>query len=148
MLRESATLTGQTIDLEGLTDPNCHRIDGIPHSEALLRFADTFMADEADAYRRARAQLADEMGDAAMVDAVGVASNFQRMDRIADATGIPSDEALMVMSEELREQLKLNDFASASNTPKVPWLKRMFLKLFVIGKFRDMIRSASPKATD
>ena len=45
-----------------------------------------------------------------MVDAAAVASNFQRMVRIADATGIPLGEGLEAMSQEVREELDLGRF--------------------------------------
>ena len=75
----------------------------------------------------ARAILINELGAEAMVDAAAVASHFQRMDRIADATGIPlesewpnedDDSKVYEVTKEINEQLGLNDFQSAANTPK------------------------------
>ena len=43
-----------------------------------------------------------------MVDAAGVASNFERMVRIADATGIPLGEGLEEFSSEVRLELGLD----------------------------------------
>ena len=40
MLRESVTLTGSEVDVDGLTDPAVTRIKGIPNSEELIRFSD------------------------------------------------------------------------------------------------------------
>ena len=52
-----------------------------------------------------------------LVDAAGVAANFQRMVRIADATGIPVDQMDTELSREIRSTLGLERFASARNTP-------------------------------
>ena len=143
MLRESVELAGESIDFQGLTDPSCGFIKGVPHSEALLRFADAWMGDDEAALATARAAVADALGPEALVDAAGVASNFQRMVRIADAIGIPADPALMAVSEDLRDQLGINDYVSAANTRPPSFLKKLMLKLVAGRKFRKMIRQAS-----
>jgi hypothetical protein len=45
-----------------------------------------------------------------MVDAAGVVSNFERMVRIADATGIQLDERMAALSQEVRDALQLERF--------------------------------------
>jgi len=139
MLRESATFTGEQVNLEGLSDPNCTTIDGVPHAEPLIRFSDAFLSGNADELAKARDALAEAMGVEAMVDAAGVASNFQRMDRIADGTGIPSDAPMVIMAEDIISQLKLDQFVSAGNTPKMSWLKRQIIKLLALPKLRQRI---------
>lgn len=146
MLREGVELEGGSVDYTGLTAPDAKSVEGIEHSGALLRFADAFMGDDESNYLEARRALTDQMGVEAMVDAVGVASNFQRMDRIADSTGIPSDGAMVVMMEELNQELGLNEFVSASNTPGMSGLRRLFNKLIVVRGFRAMIRNISKAA--
>ncbi len=109
--------TGEDIDLEGLTDPNCTRIEGIPHSEVLLRFANAFMGTDANALTQARDELVNEMGAPVMIDAAGVASNFQRMVRIADGTGIQLDsmgDEIDAMVEETNEKLGINEYLRSS----------------------------------
>jgi hypothetical protein len=143
MLREGIELDGDSIDLDGLTDPACTKIEGIPHSEALLLFANAFMGDDKKALQETRETLAKKMGVEAMVDAVGVASNFQRMDRIADGTGIPSDEPIALMQEELAKMLGTDQYISAGNTKPISWLKRILLKLIVIPQLKKVIKEKS-----
>ena len=87
MLRESIEMKGGSIDFDGLTDPSCNEIRGVPNSRELLQLADACLGDDSAALVAARQALVDKMGSAAMIDTVGVISNFQRMVRIADATG-------------------------------------------------------------
>ena len=47
------------------------------------------------------------LGPAAMVDAAGVASNFERMVRIADGTGIELGDQLNQFSADVRATLGL-----------------------------------------
>ncbi|MFQ5554467.1 MAG: hypothetical protein ACE5GC_03740 [Acidimicrobiia bacterium] len=89
MLRESAVATGTTIDLRAVTDPGVDsRLAG---GAALLDLADAAVADGAvgDAPGDARSRVLSELGGEALVDAAGVIGNFEMMNRIADATGIP-----------------------------------------------------------
>ena len=113
--------TGEEIDLDGITDPACTEIKGIPYSEVLLKFANALMQRDDEALAKARNALVKEMGAAAMIDAAAVASNQQRMVRIADATGIPLEsmgDEMDAMAEEMNEQLGINDYLSKANSGK------------------------------
>ena len=66
---------------------------------------------------RRRDRLKKTIGAAAFVDTCAVIAAFNVVDRIADATGIPLDEPLFLMSAEVRSELGLARFASAVNTP-------------------------------
>ena len=68
------------------------------------------MGEDDDTLLRVRHALIESMGSAAMVDAAGVASNFERMVRIADATGIPLDARMQALSQEVRDVLDLERF--------------------------------------
>ena len=143
MLREGIEISGEDINLDGLTDPACTKVEGIPYSEALLLFANAFMGEDKEELTKARERLAEEMGVDCMVDAVGVASTFQRMDRIADGTGIPADPPTAIMQEELARMLGTDQYVSAGNTQPSPWWMRLILKVLVIPKMKKMIREKS-----
>ena len=104
------------MDLEGLTDASCLEIPGIAHSRILIEFSDTFMSRDARALADVRRRLEQELNVQAVIDAAGVASNFQRMDRIADGTGLRSDDQIKALQQDLVDQLGLDKYASAANT--------------------------------
>ena len=116
--------TGDDIDLSGLTDMACTEIPGIPHSRALFRFIDSIMSRNPDELATARELLVEEMGSEAMTDTAGIVSNFQRMTRIADCTGIPTkswgDEDLDTMAADLEQALGIDQYVSAANSKKRP----------------------------
>lgn len=145
MLREGVELEGKSINLDGLTDPDCTNIEGIPNSEVLLKLANAFMSKDKAALATARDALVEEMGEEALVDAMGVASIFQRMDRIADATGIPSDGPVAMMQEDLAKLLGTDQYVSAGNTKPMSWIKRTMIKLVAIPQIKKMIREKSGK---
>ena len=76
------------------------------HGPELLAFAEAIVHDE-ETVARTRGAVIATLGPAAMVDAAGVASNFERMVRIADATGIELGDLLEQASAEARKALGL-----------------------------------------
>ena len=96
---------GETVDLRAVTESG--RSSGVEHGEALIAFAEAIVGRDATAIARARRRLADEMGVAALVDAAAVASNFERMVRIADGTGIPLGERLESLGRPVVDELQL-----------------------------------------
>ena len=102
-----------------MSEGTCVNLDAITHADAeseipggalLLAFAQALVEGEEAALAGARAKLEAAMGSEAVVDAAGVASNFERMVRIADGTGIPLGESLAARSESVREELDLERF--------------------------------------
>ncbi len=80
------------------------------HGDALVAFAEAIVANDPAALTQTREALTAAMGPAAMVDAAGVASNFQRMVRIADGTGIVLGDGLEKFSATVRAELNLERF--------------------------------------
>lgn len=112
MLRASSQAHEETVDLHAIGD--AARDSGIPHGAQLLEFAEAVVAGETDQMDHARNALVNAIGAAAMVDAAGVASNFQRMVRIADATRIPLGEPFESATADLRAELGID----ALRTPR------------------------------
>lgn len=116
MLRVSATTTNTPVDLQAVMgDPDAASA-GIEHGVTLMRFAEALARRDADALVAVRQELLDNAGAAVLVDAAGVAGNFQRMVRIADSIGIPVDDMTSELGQGIREDLDLQQFPSARNT--------------------------------
>jgi hypothetical protein len=87
MLRASTTATATPLDLRGVLDAT---VDPLVPAGVLLRdSADAVIDRDRSAWARARAGLTDRLGPAAPAAAAGVAANFQMMNRLLDATGVP-----------------------------------------------------------
>ena len=115
MLRESVETHDQEVDLSVLL--NGGNAGEIEHQHELTAFAEAIVGSDSGSITVARENLMRVAGSAVMVDAAGVASNFQRMVRIADSTGIElGDEAAIQQTEELRSTLGINKFKN--ETPK------------------------------
>jgi hypothetical protein len=103
-------LEGVDVDLAVLTAKEIKAASGVAHSDVLIAFADAIVAADQHALQHTRHSVREAMGAEAVVDAAGVASNFERMVRIADATGIDLDERMAKASQEVREALDLEQF--------------------------------------
>jgi len=119
MLSLSANKTQSDLDLELINGDKNASIAGILYGDALLVFAEAFAGRDEDILTTARSSLLREAGAEVLIEAAGVAANFQRMVRIADSIGIPIDEHSEGNSLEVAQQLNLRRFASAKNTPGV-----------------------------
>ena len=96
-----------------LTDDDAIAHSGVAHGDVLIVFADAILGSDAVALESARQQVVAAMGPESMVDAAGVASNFERMVRIADATGIELDDRMANLSADAREELQLDRFIAS-----------------------------------
>jgi len=108
-------LNGTDVNLNSINDGN--EYSGVPQGECLIAFAEAIVAEEPARIAQARQRLVEAMGEDAMIEAAAVASNFQRMVRIADATGIPLGEGLDSRSREVRADLNLDRFQHRKDTP-------------------------------
>ncbi|PON16938.1 hypothetical protein C2W62_15765 [Candidatus Entotheonella serta] len=105
-------MDGAAIDLSAVTADGITTAGEVGHSDVLIAFADAIVAADEHALQHTRHGVLEVMGPEAMVDAAGVASNFERMVRIADATGIPLDDRMAKASQDVREELELERFAA------------------------------------
>jgi hypothetical protein len=90
---------------------------GVAHGGELLAFTEAVMGDDEAERGRTRERLRAVLSPEAFVDVAATIGAFNVVDRIADATGIPLDDAMRAASAEVRRALDLGRFASAANTP-------------------------------
>ena len=99
------------MNLSALTDRQAASTSGVAHGAILLAFAEAMVGHDDVALTHVRHAVIEVLSPAALVDAAGVASNFERMVRIADATGIPLDARMAALSQQVRDTLHLERFA-------------------------------------
>lgn len=106
MLRASSETFGYQVDLRAVVDTTIP--SGIPGGSVLLDFTDAALfRNGLDA---ARQKLIRGLGEEALVGSAGVIGNFSMMNRIADATGMPTGKGTLAASEEIRQLLELDRF--------------------------------------
>ena len=107
MLRESSERHDEAVELKSIMDGDV--ASGVPHGAALLAFSEAVVARDHATIGKTRDAVVDDIGEAAMVDVAGVISNFERMVRIADATGIGLGR-FEDSTAEIRESLGIEAF--------------------------------------
>ena len=93
-----------------MTDHEAATSSGVENGNLLIAFAEAIVRDDEAALTQARHAVIEGISPETMVDAAGVASNFERMVRIADATGIQLDARWAALSQEVRDTLHLERF--------------------------------------
>lgn len=86
MLRASSQSSEEAVNLEAVMDGS--GAGDVPAGAELIAMAEAVVDGGAQTITTAREALAQVLSVAAMIDAAAVASNFQRMVRISDSTGI------------------------------------------------------------
>jgi hypothetical protein len=125
LLRASGAASGDAYDLRAVRDDDHLKDSGIDHAEELIALTEALVGENDETLNQARARAVDAVGPEATHDAIAVASNFERMVRIADSTGIPLDAPLEAMSQGLRRDLDLARFGSSRNTPEASSARRL-----------------------
>lgn len=110
MLRVSANKTNSEIDINMIMGDESLDHTDIEFARELMNFASSLASRDETSLKTARDNLVAIAGDAVLIDAAGVAANFQRMVRIADATGIPVDSNSNEISNQVRTDLDLYQF--------------------------------------
>ncbi len=144
MLSLSADLSQATVNLQMINGDETATGGDVAHAGALMKFAESFARRDELALDEARQMLLDEAGPEVLVDAAGVAANFQRMVRIADSIGIPLDERNVALTAGVRKELDLQRFTSSKNTPKSS-IKIKLLSLFARPAARLAIKRMEAK---
>lgn len=115
MLRASSEQSGNDYDLNTISG-EVQGDGGIPHGQLLVSFAEAILGDDEKLLDQVRGKVLQNMGEAAMIDAAAVAGLFNAIDRVADACGIPLEDAKAEASEDIRAELGVNDFVSVYNS--------------------------------
>ena len=91
---------------------------GVEHGHLLGQLVDATISRHWEEVAEFRAQCVDAMGAQETVDAIAVASAFNGITRIADATGIPLDPGPAEATATMRAELAIDDFAYSEKSRK------------------------------
>ena len=71
------------------------------------------LGDDVEALAEARGDIVAVMGGKALTDTAAVAALFNAIDRVADATGIPLEDAKAEATADFRSAIGIDNFAMA-----------------------------------
>lgn len=99
MLRASIEQTNHRLNLAAVVDHA--QPAGVPEADAIIRFTHT-LVENTDQLPDARAALVASLGAAGAAAIAGAVGNFEMMNRILDATGVPAPGSMADLTERLR----------------------------------------------
>ncbi len=106
MLRASAEVTTTPLDPRSITDRSVDPL--LPGGIVLLDFVDAGLTGHEADRTSSRSALLDALGPTGLVDAAGVIANFEMMNRIADATGMPVGKGTLKRTAEWRQLIGID----------------------------------------
>ena len=116
--------TGENFDVSAITSDEGKSV-GVVNEELLGNFTVAALRRDERCLADAREALELAMGPDALVDAAAVIGCFQRLNRMADGTGIALDEQTQIMTAGLRGKLRIDDYATAANTPELRGMNKV-----------------------
>ena len=108
MLRASSQQEGFEANLTAVTSSDADA--GVKHSDLLRLLTEATIQHQWNDLAEYRAEAISVMGPEATVDALAVASGFNGITRVADATGIPIDHYEDEVGKEIRSKLGIDQF--------------------------------------
>lgn len=116
MLSLSMQAKGEAVDLSGIVEGADAVDDRVLHGKTIARFGEAVLQGSDSTLEDARIALIEAVGGDGFVDAAGVVGHFERLVRVADATGIPLDAAAAEATIDIREDLGINTYGMADRT--------------------------------
>lgn len=108
MLRVSSQNEGFNANLKAVTSEN--EDSGVLHSNLLRKLTESTILRRWDELDDLRKEAIDKLGVQATIDALSVASGFNGITRVADATGIPIDPYEDELGSYMRSGIGVNAF--------------------------------------
>lgn len=105
----SSKASGIDVDLD-IVAGRVNAREEIPCADQLIEFAEAAVGPDDGRLASAREALSGLLGDEAVVDAAAVIAAFNMNTRIADATGIPLDEAAHDAREAIATRLDVQRY--------------------------------------
>jgi hypothetical protein len=121
LLGASSEYQGSQVELSAVTDSQ--QSSGIEHGDVLTDLVEAVMRD-GEQLDQARAAVLDAVGADGLVDACAIIANFSMLTRVADATGIPLDTELAMITEDMRDALGIDSYSASVNTPRLGRIMR------------------------
>ena len=108
MLRASASAFEYDLNIDAVVDPS--QPTGIPGGTEILQFVDAVLEVGDRSADEARADLVEALDEPSLLDAASVFGNFEMMNRVAEASGIPIAQQSIDRNADLIEQLGISSF--------------------------------------
>lgn len=108
LLRRSGQISEETYNLGGVTGEGTI---GVENEDLLIAVAEAVYRSDSVELAQARDMALGRVGEEFLLDAIGVASGFNGITKIANATGLPLDSRTEEITVEMREVTGIDTYA-------------------------------------
>ena len=113
LLRRSGEISEESYNLSGvMSDADV----GVEDEDLLVAIAEAVFAGDPNDLADLRAEAIGSIGAEKFVDAIGIASGFNGITKVANATGIPLDTRTEEVTASLRQQIGIDDYSESHKT--------------------------------
>ncbi len=112
LLRRSGEKTEKKFNLAGITGAKTGDI-GVSDEGVLVALAEAVCGADSVQIKAARNAAVDCIGGEATVDVIGIAAAFNGITKVANATGLPLDDATESSTQEMRESAQIDLYSDS-----------------------------------
>lgn len=108
LLRRSGEINEESYNLSGVTGDDAV---GVEQEDLLVAIAEAVFTGDRDDLAHICAEALPRIGAEQLVDAIGIASGFNGITKVANATGIPLDARTEEVTGDMRQQTGIDDYS-------------------------------------
>ena len=108
LLRRSGEITEESYNLSGVLGED--KV-GVEDEDLLIAIAEAVFSGDSVDLARMRTEALPLIGAEKLVDAIGIASGFNGITKVANATGIPLDARTEEVTGSMRQQTGIDDYS-------------------------------------
>ena len=113
LLRRSGNVNNKALQLEGVM-ANAETEIGVDHESILIKIAEAVFAGDAEQMAIVREEALQVLSPQALTDTIAVATGFNGITKVANATGILLDDATEQLTIEMRASTGIDEFSEAT----------------------------------
>jgi len=112
LLRASGDRNNENYILDSVTADKIGE-SGVGNGEFLMELSAAVYSQDESTLRNIRTRGLELLGARGIADALGIASGFNGITKVANGTGLPLDQSTVAVTEELRINAGINQFSEA-----------------------------------
>ena len=117
LLRASGDRNNESYNLDSVTSEDIADA-GVNNGAFLMELAAAVYAQDADVLADIRTRGVKLLGERGLADAMGIASGFNGITKVANGTGLPLDKSTADITGEMRTETGIDEYSEAFKSNK------------------------------
>jgi len=117
LLRASGDRNNESYNLDSVTSEGIADA-GVSNGAFLMELAAAVYAQDADVLADIRTRGVELLGERGLAEAIGIASGFNGITKVANGTGLPLDKSTADITGEMRTETGIDEYSEAFKSNK------------------------------